>query len=310
MKRVLPAALLAASVACTVMTPPPNTRFPQPSDFMTCYARALEFKECWGKLTIQAYVLPTGVLAGSWIRNTTVDSDILERCVAASAVETWNLEARGEDFFDYYGPVVFTPPTSSLGSASFAVTPPDASQTQLESFGDLEIEQARRSLQIAPWATDADRGWIEYALGDTKASEALFRKAIAADPKSVSALRGLAQSLVAAGGDLKEARSAAEKAVELAPGLAGAHEALSRACLAAADLDCATEHFNQATKIDTKGVRGYELLPLQKALIKADEEDRAKRGLKPAPAPGAPPAPSAAPTPSPAPVPTPTPAPK
>jgi tetratricopeptide (TPR) repeat protein len=266
----------AAVAACVPTTPPVGVRNPFPSDFKVCYLRALEYRESDGRLMVQSYVRPDGVITGAWVRSSNVGDELLERCIVSYAVEQWRYDDRGSDFYDYYGPISFTA-TSTSGEKIPSVHLPDTSTLKPENLGPLDPTVARRSLQIAPWATEADRGWIEYALADFKAAEAQFRKEIATDPKSVSAWRGLAQSLVASGGDLKEARAAADKAVELGPEVAGAHEALSRVCLAQADLDCAADHFNAATRLDPRGVRGYELAPLQAQLKKADAEDRARR---------------------------------
>ncbi|MBS2024488.1 MAG: hypothetical protein JST92_18975 [Deltaproteobacteria bacterium] len=122
---------------------------------------------------------------------------------------------------------------------------------------------AQATLEVAEWATDAEKGIAEVSV--MKYPEALvdLRAALQAAPNDPIALRGLAQALSESHGDLAEARAAADLLASVRPGSVVAHEAVLRTCLAAGDDLCVVKSFNAASHAADLAPRSRLLFELQ-----------------------------------------------
>ena len=90
--------------------------------------------------------------------------------------------------------------------------------------------------------------------GDTNAAEALYRRAIAADPSLFLAKNNLAMLLVEQNGDLKEAEQLAADAVATQPRVAGLHDTLATVQAKARNFKAAAESERQAIELDPDNV--------------------------------------------------------
>lgn len=165
----------------------------------------------------------------------------------------------------------------------------DASGCQRTEPGDarspLDEKLAQSTLQVAGWATAAERGWAYLLVGDRGTAVKEFNQALKERPGDVRALRGLAIALVDSGGDLARAREAAQKAVQLRPETVATHEALLRVCLAQNDDRCVASEYDTARKAPDAEMRAAELSRFEDAaksaadraaaLDKQEEERRA-----------------------------------
>ena len=139
----------------------------------------------------------------------------------------------------------------------------DASGCRRSDPGDsrspLDEKLAQATLQVAGWATAAERGWAYLSVGDRAAAVKEFGQGLRERPGDVRALRGLAITLVESGGDLSRAREAAQKAVQLRPDTVATHEALLRVCVAQNDDRCVANEYEAARKAPDADARTAEL---------------------------------------------------
>lgn len=105
---------------------------------------------------------------------------------------------------------------------------------------------------------------VEHRLGRPAAAEALWREALALDPRQPAAHYGLGR-LALAGGEAAAAAAALERAVELAPAAGRVHHALALARRDLGDSDRAGFHLERANEtpppIDDPLVQGLAVLP-------------------------------------------------
>jgi len=135
----------------------------------------------------------------------------------------------------------------------------------------FDEKTAQATLTFAGWATATDKGWGSTYARKYADAIAAFEGALKAKPDDVRALRGLAVALADSGGDLKRAREAAQKAVQLKPDSAATQDALVHVCLAQKDDQCTFDAFEAARKAPDQQARSFELALLQDRVKAAAE---------------------------------------
>jgi hypothetical protein len=156
-----------------------------------------------------------------------------------------------------------------------------------EARSALDEKLAQSTLQVAGWATAAERGWAQLQVRDHPGALKQFGQALQQRPGDVRALRGLATALVESGGDLARARDAAQKAVQLRPDAAAAHETLVRVCLAQKDDRCAVSELEAARKAPDAEAVAPALAQLEEPvkaaadrLAAADKQEQERRAAE------------------------------
>ena len=156
-----------------------------------------------------------------------------------------------------------------------------------EARSPLDEKLAQSTLHAAGWATAAERGWGQLLVRDWPGALKQFGQALKERPGDVRALRGQAAALVGSGGDLARARDAAQKAVQLRPDSAAAHETLVRVCLAQKDDRCAVSEMEAARKAPDAEAQAAGLAQLEEPVkaaadrvAAADKEEQERRAAE------------------------------
>lgn len=126
--------------------------------------------------------------------------------------------------------------------------------TQLEPENEelqAEINTLRRRHEGARARQELERGEQLQKEGNLEGAAAQYRKAAAADPKNASAAVRAAEAILAAGGDLKEAKALAQRAVELLPRSADNRIVLAKVLLQADMKKLAKRELEEAVRLDT-----------------------------------------------------------
>ncbi len=258
-KLVLAVALAAACFACRGASPrPTKERQPLQSDFDRCLKAARDFgnPSLAGSMTLKLYVDADGAVPFAFINDQTgLDSPQFDHCVLDFMALT-KFQGEGLDYLRPYGKV-------SVGRES-GVMLPDFKDIPKE---PLDVQKAQSTLEFADWADDVDKGWGYFYTQQYDKAVGQFRGALQKKADDTRALRGLASTLAAQGGDanLKEARDTAAKAIQLKPDSEATHEAMMRVCIAAKDDACIFEEFEKARKEPDVNVRSIELATMQDA---------------------------------------------
>jgi tetratricopeptide (TPR) repeat protein len=202
-----------------------------------------------GAFEVDQLVGEQGDVPAAWIRSQKAPNpEPLLRCAARVATDA-----------KYAAQKVDAVRTSTVSCSASGCQRTDPGDSRLP----LDEKLAQATLQIAGWATAAERGWAFLSVGDRPSALREFGQALKERPGDVRALRGLAVAIVDSGGDLSRARDAAQKAVQLRPDTVATHEALLRVCLAQSDDRCAAAEYEAARKAPDADVRVAELSRLE-----------------------------------------------
>jgi len=198
-----------------------------------------------GSLELDQLVTDQGDVPASWVRSQKVqDGGQLFRCATRLATDAKYAAQK----------------TDSVRTSRISCDGTSCQRADLaESRSPLDEKLAQTTLHLAGWATAAERGWAQLVVRDYPGALKQFGQALKERPGDARALRGLATGLVESGGDLARARDAAQKAVQLKPESAAAHETVARVCLAQKDDRCAVAELEAARKAPDAETRAADL---------------------------------------------------
>ena len=269
---VLSAFVLAAATGVRA-GPPEKIRPPFQTDFERCALRADDAgnRSLQGKPRLELLIRKTGNVYASFIWSEGgIEDRRFQRCLTSMG-PLWVFPQVASDYQRAFAPSFVTSGSdvsTDLHSGA-GLTGSSRVQTFLPDINDLpeplplNPKAAQETLDIAEWATQAERANAEtvvklYALAIEHAHQAL-----AENPNDPIALRALAQALAESGGDLIEARKAAERLVSLDQASEMGHEALLRVCLASKDDRCVFESWKKARQAPDLQPRSRLLAELQ-----------------------------------------------
>ncbi len=240
---------LILAAACGPKPRPATLRDLQGTDVSVCYTHAaIGNNHLAGDGTMMMIVDTDGAIPAAWFHDgSKIDSPQFFRCMTALSVENKIESSKTDHIFGW----MVSCQQGGCGIHALNTLPP----------APFEEALAQDSLTFADWADSSDKGWGYYYVHKYSDAEATFSSVLTTKPDDVRALRGLAQTLVESGGDLKRARTAAEKAVTLAKNAASL-EALVRVCIKAGDDECAVKNFVDATKSEDVKDRSLDLAQL------------------------------------------------
>ena len=266
-QRIASLLLVTAALGCASVRPTANREL-QGTDIQACFVKAKQYGNptLAGSASLFMIVDEDGAIPAAWVHDFTgLDSGFMHRCLADVGVIS---KFDGEKIDYLRG---WTVECEGAGCQKGVVK--DLSKP-------LNGAAAKDSLTFAGWASETDKGWGYYYTQQYPEAIASFRKVLALKADDVRALRGLAQTLVDSGGDLKEAREVAGKALAAAPKNAGAIEAMTRVCLKANDDECVVKNFSEIIKSDGVQSRSLELAglnePAKAALARIESAEKTK----------------------------------
>ncbi|MBS2025829.1 MAG: tetratricopeptide repeat protein [Deltaproteobacteria bacterium] len=267
MRTVRFTALLLASLACAcVQARPTSSRELQSTDLKSCFIAAKAGNQnLHGTASVYQYVDVDGAVPASWVHDVDgIDSAQFTRCLGSIGVLS---KFEGEKMDYLRGWVVQCEGADCLKGVVRDLTKP------------MDEKIAKDSLAFADWATDTDKGWGLFYTHQYNDAIAAFRKALTLKADDLRAQRGLAQALVESGGDLKEAREVADKALAEQKN-AGTIEALVRVCLKQGDDECVVKNFSEVGKAEGVHTRSLELAQLNElakaALARLEQAEKSK----------------------------------
>jgi len=288
-RRGMLAFVLSAGVGCAHEKVHIAERPPLQSDVDLCALRALELgdRTPMGRVRLHLLVRDDGSVYAAYVHNAGgVDNRGLQRCLSDRAT-TWVLAPAPVEYERAYE-ISFVPGGSELGDSlqywngeggtgkgRGIVILEDGSR----SSPPLPIEQpvARDTLIIADFATIAEHGTALVSVGRAAEAVPLLRSAVQDRPDDPVALLGLTRAITGSRGDLGEARKAAQRLMELAPGSVIAHEAMLRVCLAARESECSIHEWRAAVHAPDAGARSRILYELQAPAQEAASRLHAQR---------------------------------
>lgn len=290
--------LVAAGAARAGRSPTSQQRLPLQNDFDRCALLAADHgnENIQGRVRLQLLLRPSGNVYGAYVHSAQgVDDKRLFACLTGYAL-FWRFPPLAVDGARPYevafvpggteldfSPLVYQAGIHASGQGRASVFMPDIDD--IPAPRPLEKAFAQSSLDVADWATDAERGLAETAVQRYDRAIPLFRLALAADPHDPVALRGLAEALAETGADLAEARTVAQLLTDVRPGSVVGAEAMLRVCLAARDDLCVFRSFNAASHAPDLGPRARflaELQPLaEAAAARLNAQAQARRQLDP-----------------------------
>ena len=244
------AALIAAGC---VVARPTSSRELLPTDVSSCYVKAKTYGNpgLAGSATLFLYVDEDGAIPAAWVHDKErLDSANLFRCWG----DIGTISKFDGEKTDYLRAFKIDCEGVGCGKAPVNEIPTTP----------LDEAVAKDSLTFPTWATATDRGWGYYYTKQYSDAVATFKAALVTKPDDHRAMRGLAQTLAESGGDLKEARAVADKAVATKK-CAATLEAVIRVCLKAGDDECVVKNFIDASKAEDKQTRSFELASLNDA---------------------------------------------
>ena len=264
------AALVALASSAALAGPPSIERAPLQNEFDRCALSAEEHgnRSLSGRIRMELLIRKTGNVYASFIWGENgIDDRKLEGCLT-SVAPIWMFPAVPLDYQRAYSPTFIHSGDSGIarsagwaGQGRATVMLPDIND--LPEPTPLNEKVAQQTLDVADWATNAERANAEAAVHLYAPAIDHARQALQQDPNDPIALRALAQALAESGGDLLEARRAAERLVGIDPRSEQGHEALLRVCLAAKDDGCTFEEWNKARKAPDLQPRSRLLAALQ-----------------------------------------------
>ena len=243
-RAVRPAAclLFVLAAACGPKPRPTTMADLTPNDISVCTKAAnTGNSNLHGEGTLLWYVDADGAVPAAWFHDSGgLDSPQLFRCLTSTSVELMHEKSPVDHIFGW----VIACEASEKGIVSCEHRP-------LNKLPEKPVDEsvAQATLTFSDWADNDDKGWGYYYVHKYSDAQAVFQTEVGAHPDDYRAWRGLAQSLLENGGDVKKAREAADKAVSLKKDAASL-EALVRVCLKQGDDECTFKAFQEAVHDD------------------------------------------------------------
>lgn len=273
------AAAALASLPARALDAPSHERLPLQVDFDRCVLKIADSgnENIQGRLRLQLLIRPAGNVFAAFVHSEKgVNDRRLERCITATAV-LWKLPPVAVDYSRAYE-LTFVPGGTEIdfseplykhgdhfaGPGRASVFMPDMNDPPHDA--SLDPAAAQQTLEIADWATAAERGIADLEVHKYAEAIPTLRQALAGSPSDPLALRGLAVALAESRTDVREARYLAERLVSIAPSTEPSHETLLRVCLAASDDPCVFEQFALARDAPDVAPRSRQLKELQPAV--------------------------------------------
>ena len=267
---------LVSGLGCAAARPTSSRELPN-ADLTECYKRAKLYgnPNLKGTAQLYMYVDVDGAVPAAWFHDRqTLDANNLLLCATDYATAA-KFDSEKVDYLR--GTKIectFGDDAVRLGATGVV-----CAKQAVDQSVKFDTEVAKATLTFAAWATDADKGWGYYYTQQYADAIAAFRKSLAAKADDTKALRGLAQALAESGGDLKEARAAADKAVGMQKS-AATLEAIVRVCLKQSDDECVVKHFVEASKQPDTQARSYDLAALNDTAKAANSRLEASEAKK------------------------------
>ena len=253
---------LVSGLGCAAARPTSLRELPN-ADLTGCYTKAKLYgnPNLKGTAQLYMYVDVDGAVPAAWFHDRqTLDANNLLLCAADYATTSAKFEGEKVDYLR--GTTIDC--TFGDDAARLGATGVVCAKEPIDVSVKFDAGVAKDTLTFAGWATDADKGWGYYYTQQYPLALAAFKQALVLKADDTKALRGLAQTLTESGGDLKEARTLAEKAVGIQKS-AATLESLVRVCLKENDDECAVKHFVEASKSHDTQARSYDLAALNEA---------------------------------------------
>jgi tetratricopeptide (TPR) repeat protein len=258
------AALLSGLVSvlgCAAARPTSNRELPN-ADLTGCYTKAKLYgnPNLKGTAQLYMYVDVDGAVPAAWFHDRqTLDANNLLLC----ATDYATIAKFDSEKVDYLRGTkidcTFGDDAVRLGATGVV-----CAKMPVDQSVKFDPAVAKDTLTFAGWASPADKGWGYYYTQQYPEALAAFRAALVLKADDTKALRGLAQTIAESGGDLKEARAAADKAVGIQKS-AATLEAVVRVCLKQGDDECVVKNFVDASKSPDTQARSYDLAALNDA---------------------------------------------
>lgn len=296
--------LSALLVVLSLAAPLRAERLPMQSDVDLCALRASELgaRALQGTLRMQLLMRKDGKVYAAFAHSAKgADDRGLARCLANNAL-LWEYAATGLDTSAPF-PLSFVMSGMETGGATSTLgvhSAQSAPQVYLPERNpkvearELDEKLAQESLDMLENVSAAEQGQAFLAVHKHADAIKSFKSALAKDANDAIALRGLSQALAESGGDLKEARAAADRLAATAPASEVGYEALVRVCAVSGDDLCVVAAWQRATKATDLAPRSRILSELQPLAQRASDRLRAaaKGAAKPSAAAAAPEAPA------------------
>ena len=272
-RAVVLAALALGAAPAVLAGPPEKVRPPMQAEFERCVLRAEDAgnRSLQGKIRLELLIRKTGNVYGSFVWSEGgIEDRKFQRCLTSMG-PIWVFPQVSSDYQRAFA-ATFVASGSNVSTdlhSGGGISSNSRASTFLPDINDLpepapmNIKAAQETLDIADWATQAERANAEVVVKLYPQAIEHARQALAENPNDPIALRALAQGLAESGGDLVEARKAAERLVSLDSASELGNEALLRVCLASKDDRCAFEAWNRARKAPDLQPRSRLLAELQ-----------------------------------------------
>ena len=270
------AAICALALPAMASGPSRHKRLPLQMDFDRCALAAADSgnENIQGRIRLQLLIRPSGhVYAAFVFSEKGIDDRRVERCMTSTAL-LWVLPPVDLDYSRAYQ-LTFVPGGSDIdfsdllyrhgdhfaGAGRASVFMPDINDPPEPA--ELNVRAAQATLDLAEFASEAERGIAELEVRRYPEAIQILRRAVEADATDALALRGLAVALAESGTNIREARVLGERLISLKPESEASHEGLLRVCLAASDDPCAFAEFNAARDAKDVNPRSRQLAELQ-----------------------------------------------
>jgi len=265
--------LVLAAAPAVRAGPPEKIRPPFQTDFERCALRADDAgnRSLQGKPRLELLIRKTGNVYASFIWSEGgIEDRRFQRCLTSMG-PLWVFPNVASDYQRAFAPS-FVSSGSNVSSdlhSGAGITGSSRVQTFLPDINDLpepvpmNVKAAQETLDIADWATQAERANAETVVKLYPLAIEHAHQALAENPNDPIALRALSQALAESGGDLVEARKAAERLVSLDQASEMGHEALLRVCLASKDDRCVFDSWKKARQAPDLQPRSRLLADLQ-----------------------------------------------
>lgn len=273
--RVLLALLLASAAARAGRGPTDVMRLPLQSDFDRCALLAADHgnENLQGRVRLELLLRSSGNVYAAFVHSAAgIDDKRLFACLTGFAL-LWKLPPVAVDYQRPYelafvpggteidmSPLQYQAGIHYAGQGRASVFMPGIDDPAPSRPPDVAL--AQRTLDVAEWAEESERGIAELVVGRTPQALSSLRAALERDPSDPIALRGLATAL-AGTGEVGEARAAADLLAAVRPGSVVAAEAMLRVCIAAGDDPCTFRSFNAASHAGDLGPRSRLVAELQ-----------------------------------------------
>jgi hypothetical protein len=261
--------LLAVSLSASIARAdaPSKLRPPLQQDFDHCALWAEDHGNLAldGTLRFELLIRRSGNVYAVFVSNQgSIEDRAFERCLTAQG-PLWVFGAVPVDYQRGFDVSFVHASSSDLMGTSGQSSMSGRARAFLPNFDDvpeprpINEKVAQETLEIPDWATTSERANAEVTVHLYKQGLEHAREALRQDANDPTALRALARGLAESGGDLVEARAAAERLVALDQQSVNGHEALLRVCLSAKDDACALREW-------PKAVHAPDLMPRSRLL--------------------------------------------